>query len=354
MIYKIGSNLFFVSIICFFIFPQSLSASEVTTSYDFRFRYEYTDDSSKSSKRRRNRIRSRLGFQYSDNERLKIKIRLATAEENTTSANQTLGTGFTLSDIGMDQAYIDYLLTASSSVSLGKIANPFFKPNKSQLLFDGDYNPEGIAIGHKKAGFFGNIGLIKFDEGGPKAVNIIGLQAGLNKKVSADTSYKIAVAQYNFDDIKGRPASDITWNGKLFGNPVDANNYYLNNYNVTNLSAEMKTTIGSDLLPITYFVDFAKNSKAEENDTAFLIGAKLTLNDRWKATYFYKDAEANAVFAALVDSDFGGGGVGHKGHQLNLSYNFSKKLSVELTWFDNQKKMNIDYKKMFIDFKYKL
>ena len=79
MIYKIGSNLFFVSIICFFIFPQSLSASEVTTSYDFRFRYEYTDDSSKSSKRRRNRIRSRLGIQYSDNERLKIKIRLATA-----------------------------------------------------------------------------------------------------------------------------------------------------------------------------------------------------------------------------------------------------------------------------------
>ncbi|GIT36213.1 MAG: hypothetical protein Ct9H300mP6_00810 [Gammaproteobacteria bacterium] len=30
-------------------------------------------------------------------------------------------------------------------------------------------------------------------------------------------------------------------------------------------------------------------------------------------TYFYKDAEANAVFAALVDSDFGGGGVGQKG-----------------------------------------
>ena len=116
----------------------------------------------------------------------------------------------------------------------------------------------------------------------------------------------------------------------------------------------MKTRIGSDLLPITYFVDFAKNSKADENDTAFLIGAKLTLNDLWKVTYFYKDAEANAVFAALVDSDFGGGGVGHKGHQLNLSYNFSKKLSVELTWFDNQKKMNIDYKKMFIDFKYKL
>ena len=191
MIYKIGSNLFFACIIYFFILPQSLSASEVTTSYDFRFRYEYTDDSSKSSKRRRNRVRSRLGFQYSDNERLKIKIRLATAEENTTSANQTLGTGFTLSDIGMDQAYIDYLLTASSSVSLGKMSNPFFKPNKSQLLFDGDYNPEGIAISHKKDGFFGNIGLIKFDEGGPKAVNIIGLQAGLNKEVSADTSLSL-------------------------------------------------------------------------------------------------------------------------------------------------------------------
>ena len=133
------------------ITPQFTQASALATSFDFRHRYEYTDDDSKSAKRRRHRIRTRLGVQYSPNERLKIKVRFATAEANTTAANQTLGHDFSLSDIGMDQLYIDYALTDNSSIALGKMSNPFFKPNKSQLLFDGDYNPEGVALSFNKS-----------------------------------------------------------------------------------------------------------------------------------------------------------------------------------------------------------
>lgn len=335
------------------ITPQFTQASALATSFDFRHRYEYTDDDSKSVKRRRHRIRTRLGVQYSPNERLKIKVRFATAEANTTAANQTLGHDFSLSDIGMDQLYINYALTDNSSIALGKMSNPFFKPNKSQLLFDGDYNPEGVTLSFNKDNYFGNIGFIKFDESSSKAFNIRGFQIGTSNKISNQTNYKVALAQYNFDDIKGRPASEITWNGQIFGNPVDANNNYLNNYSVTNLSAEIKTKLGIGLIPTTFFMDYVRNSKADEDDSGFQIGSKLTLNDFWKVTYLYKDVEKNAVFGALVDSNFGGGGVGHKGHQLNVSYTFSKNISVELTWFDNKKKMEIDYKKTFLDLKYK-
>ncbi len=307
------------------IAPQFIQATELETSFDFRVRYEYTNDESQSEKRRRNRVRARLSAEYFANERLRIKVRLATAEANTTGANQTLGHGFSLSDAGMDQLFIDYALTDNSSFFLGKMSNPFFKPNKSQLVFDGDYNPEGVAMSFNKDNYFGNIGLIKFDEGSSKAVNMSGFQIGKNTKISSQTSYKIALAQYNFDNIKGRPATDITWNGQIFGNPVDTNNNYLNNYNVTNLSAEIKTKLGVDSIPTIF----------------------------WRVTYLYKDAEKNAVFGALVDSDFGGGGVDHKGHQLNVGYNLSKKLSIEFTWFDNKKKMDIDYRKAFVDLKYK-
>ncbi len=332
---------------------QSTQASNLETSYDFRYRFEYTDDNSKLTKRRRHRIRTRLGAQYSPNERLRIKIRLSTAEKNTTGANQTLGHDFSLSDIGMDQLYINYSLMGNTYISLGKMTNPFFKPNKSELLFDGDYNPEGLALSFNKDNIFGNIGFFKFDESSSKTSNILGFQIGLSNKITNQTSYKVALAQYNFDDIKGRAASDITWNGKIFGNPVDANNNYLNNYNITNLSAEIKTTLGMGAIPTTIFLDFARNSKAHENDLGFQIGTKLTLSDLWNVVYLYKDVENNAVFGALTHSDFGGGGVGHKGHQLNVGYIFSKKLSIELTWFDNKKKMEIDYKKAFIDLKYK-
>ena len=334
--------------------PQTLQAADLETSFDFRFRYEFTDDDSKLEKRRRSRIRTRLGAQYSPYKDFIIKIRFATAEANTTSANQTLGHDFTLSDIGMDQLFIDYNLSDNSSVALGKISNPFFKPNKSQLLFDGDYNPKGVSLNIDRDDYFANIGLFKFDEHSSKAIDIRGFQIGLNNKLSSQTSFKLALAQYNFDNIKGRPASEVTWNGKVFGNPVDTNDNYLNNYNVTNLSAEIKTKLGGSSIPTTIFLDVARNSKADQEDTGFLIGMKLTLNDLWKVTYLYKDVENNAVFGAIVDSNFGGGGVGHKGHQLNISYSFSKKFSIELTWFDNQNKMNIDYNKMFIDFKYKL
>lgn len=353
MTIKMIHSLSFLFLGLLIIHSDSTQASNIETSFDFRFRYGYTNDDSKLEKRRRERVRSRLGAQYSPNERLKINIRFATANENTTGANQTLGHDFSLSDIGMDQLYMNYALMDNSSILLGKMSNPFFKPNKSELIFDGDYNPEGVALSFNVGNIFGNIGFFKFDENSSHSPNIMGLQIGLSNKISNETSYKIALAQYNFDDIKGRSASDITWNGKIFGNPVDANNNYLNNYNVTNFSAEIKTKLGTDTIPTTIFLDVARNSKAHENDLGFQIGVKLTLSDLWNVTYLYKDVEKNAVFGALTHSDFGGGGVGHKGHQLNVGYTFSKKLSIEFIWFDNNKEMEIDYKKAFIDVKYK-
>jgi hypothetical protein len=56
----------------------------------------------------------------------------------------------------------------------------------------------------------------------------------------------------------------------------------------------------------------------------------------------------------LTHSGFGAGGTDNKGHQFNLSYPVTKKFSVDVVWFDNKKKMAIDYNKLFLDFKYKL
>ena len=63
--------------------------------------------------------------------------------------------------------------------------------------------------------------------------------------------------------------------------------------------------------------------------------------------------EKNAIFGALNNSDFGGGGAGHKGHVINLGYAFSKKFGFEFTWFDNDKNMTNDYQRVFLDLQYK-
>ena len=321
---------------------------------DFRYRYEFVDDDSKDSSRRRNRIRSRFGLTGAINEQLKINLRFATAEKNPISANQDLGHDFSLKDIGLDQLYFDYSISDNVSILGGKVENPFYRANKSQLIFDRDYNPEGLALQFNKGIVFGSIGAFSMDEHeSVDAISINGLQIGISSKTSAGAKFKIALARYTFDDIHGRPASEITWNGKIFGNPIDANENYLNDYAVNNISAEISTNVGSKKIPTVFFIDWVNNSDANSDDKGFQIGLQLAFIDAWKMTYFYKDAEKNAVFGALTDSNFGGGGAGHKGHVVNLSYAFSKNFSTEFTWFNNDKKMTIDYTKIFLDLKYK-
>ncbi len=212
-------------ILCLFSGP--VAAEDLNLDFDFRFRYEYTDDSGKADTRNRDRIRTRLGAKYSTSEKLDLFIRFATAEQNTTSGNQTLGTGFTMSDIGMDQMYLRYDLTKNADLLFGKMKNPFFKPNKSELIFDGDYNPKGLAFNLNFGDIFSNIGYIKFDENPLKTIDIKSLQLGLNKNINDQTKAKISFAIYDFDKVKEFSPNQITWNGKNFGNSIDDNGNYL-------------------------------------------------------------------------------------------------------------------------------
>ena len=344
----------FFTLICLSFENASADQHAIDINYDLRYRYEYTDDGSKNSTRRRNRVRSRLGATISPNEKIKIGIRFATAEANPTSANQNLGHEFSLQDAGIDQLYIEYSATENLGFMVGKVKNPFFKTNKSQLIFDNDYSPEGLALKVKKGKIFGSLGVFSMDEHeSVDDVSITGLQIGISSSTLGGAKYKIALARYTFDDIRGRPASEITWNGKIYGNPTDDNQNYLNDFSLTNLSAEISSKVGSLAIPAVFFVDWATNSDASGNDKGIQIGAMFSLTEMWKITYLYKDVEKNSVFGALVDSDFGGGGVGHKGHQINLGYKFSKNFSAEFTFFDNDKNMTVDYTKVFVDLKYK-
>ena len=321
---------------------------------DFRYRYEFVDDDSKDSSRRRNRIRSRFSLIGNVGEQLKINLRFATAEKNPTSANQDLGHDFSLKDIGLDQFYFDYSISDNFSLLGGKVKNPYFKANKSELIFDGDYNPEGLALHFNNGIVFGSIGTFSMDEHeSVDDISISGFQVGVSNKTSTGARYKIALARYSFDDISGRPASEITWNGKIFGNPTDASGNYLNNYTLNNFSAEINANIGAQEMPAIFFIDWVKNSEADSDDSGYQIGLKLSFVNSWNVTYFYQDLEKNAVFGALTNSDFGGGGAGHKGHGIKLNYGFSKNLSVEFTWFDNDKDMTTDYSRIFLDLKYK-
>ena len=106
-------------------------------------------------------------------------------------------------------------------------------------------------------------------------------------------------------------------------------------------------------IPAIFFIDWVNNTEADSEDRGYQIGLKLSLVDSWNVTYFYQDLEKNAVFGALTSSNFGGGGTDHKGHAIKLNYEFSKNLSAEFTFYDNDKNMTTDYTRIFLDFLYK-
>jgi len=337
-----------------FLVTVNANENPIEFKGDFRYRYEFIDDASKDSSSRKNRIRGRFAAIARVNEKLKINLRFATDEENPTGANQDLGHDFSLKDIGLDQYYFAYSISENTSIWGGKIENPYFKASKSELIFDGDYNPEGLVLQFKKGMVFGSLGAFSMDEHeSVDDISIAGFQVGISNKTSTGAKYKIALARYSFDDIRGRPASEVTWNGKIFGNPTDASQNYLNDYILNNLTAEISTNMGSRKTPTVFFVDWVTNNDASIDDKGYQIGFKVSLTDAWKITYLYKDVEKNAIFGALTNADFGGGGVGHKGHVVNLGYAFSKKFSFEFTWFENEKNRTTDYQRMFLDLKYK-
>ena len=288
--------IFLFALICLSFENASADQHAIDVNYDLRYRYEYTDDGSKDSTRTRNRVRSRLGATISPNEKIKIGIRFATSEANPTSANQNLGHDFSLQDAGIDQLYFEYSATDDLDFMVGKVKNPFFKANKSQLIFDNDFNPEGLAFKVKKGKIFGSLGIFSMDEHeSVDDVSITGLQIGISSSTSAEAKYKIALARYTFDDICGRPASEITWNGKVYGNPTDYNQNYLNDFSLTNLSAEISSKVGSRAIPAVFFVDWATNSDASGNDKGIQIGAMFSLTEMWKITYLYKDVELSLI-----------------------------------------------------------
>jgi len=137
--------------------PDDLKWLEkIKISGDLRYRYEYIDLEDKST-RSRNRIRARLMISAIVNDEWDVVFRMATGETDIiddtiladpVSTNQTLGEFSSRKDFWLDLAYFDYHPEGIEGLSVvgGKIKNPFLVVGKNQLMWDGDLNPEGVAL----------------------------------------------------------------------------------------------------------------------------------------------------------------------------------------------------------------
>jgi len=336
--------------------PDSVKWIEkIKWSGDFRYRHDTIDDDSSTTTRDRNRIRARLKMEAEVNDEWDAIFRLASgSSDSPTSTNHTLGDSsddsFSSKELWLDQAYASYHPESMPGLNLlaGKMANPFYRVAKNQLVYDGDISPEGGAVTYKwnlddstSAQLTG--GALWLRERSTDAdTSIFGIQGLLEHKLSSDSHILGGVTYYDFGNIQGKTLAGISSNGNTTTPVAGTSGIFANDYDILEGFGEYGFMIGE--VPAAIYGSYLRNMVASNSgDTAWIVGARYNKAKdpgSWEATYNYRDVQRDAVVGGLNDSDFIGGGTDGNGHVFGFNYQLAKNVQAGVLYYLNEKNMS--------------
>jgi hypothetical protein len=322
---------------------------KVKINGDLRTRYEYIDDDSKDDDRNRARIRARLGVDAEVTPTVDVHFQLSTAGEvdgegDPVSGNQTMDNAWSSKNIWISQAWADWHPENVPGLNIlaGKIKYPFITPIKSELIFDGDVNPEGAVVKYKKSldstDLMANgYAFYLLENGADADPALFGAQGAVKHKFDAfgDKAHVMGgLSYYDYTHIENQgPILD----GDSFGNTL-VGGAFAEDFELFNIFGEFGFKVKE--VPVTVFADYVTNTAADDENTGWSAGfqvGKAKEPGSWEFRYLYKDIEQDAVFGTFTDSDFGGGGTDHEGHEFNLAYQLAKNWQLAGTLFLNDK-----------------
>lgn len=332
-------------------------AENVKWQGDFRYRYEEIDEDHKDD-RDRNRIRARAALVADLPDDVQVGLGLATGGDDPVSTNQTLGGGGSTKDLRLDLAYAKWKFMEDFYLVGGKYKNPFYKVQKSSLIWDGDFRPEGVAGGWHNDMFFATVegNWIESDSKNDDDY-AWGVQGGM-KFALLGANLTTAVKYF---EVPTKDRGSI-FDDDFFGNSTvikDGVEVYEYDYNMFNASLDVSFNLFD--MPLSVYGDYVKNDDADDLDTGYIAGVKLGKaknKGSWQLQYQYEKLEANAVLGLFTDSDFAGGGTDGKGHKFSGKYAVTSKWALALTYFDTDRGVDLgsdaSYKRLMVDtvFKY--
>jgi hypothetical protein len=350
---------------------------------DFRYRYEYIHQDPETyslvgargifgpareiDSRGRHRIRLRLGVEWLVNDEISAIGRVATTMNgDNVSTNQTLDDAFAKKDLWLDAAYLDYhpRKVPGLKALAGKMNNPFYTPGKTQMIWDQDLTPEGLALTYTNTmeasptgpvfrevpwEFGAAAGYFLVDE---RAIDVdavlYGFQGTVKRNFVPDgsTSLMMGLSYYDFANVKGYPPLFSATDN--FGNALSRailNNtaLYENDFNIFETFTEFSVPVFKR--PLSLYGDFALNTAHigksfddGNSGTAWALGlsyGRCVTPRSWALRYEYRHVGRDAVVGAFTDSDFGGGGTNSKGHIFGAEYMLLKNTRLALTYFAN-------------------
>jgi hypothetical protein len=331
--------------------PPPADPAVLKFSGDMRYRHEAVNDDA-STERERQRIRARFAMTADLTKDLRVGLTLATGGDDPVSANQTLDTGFSRKPFGVDRAFFTWQATDELSITGGKMANPFFRPGNHHLIYDGDLNPEGLALRYNRTNWFASFGGLWVEERATADDSILlGSQFGYRRTLAGGKRLTAGVSYYDYLNTENQlPFFD----GVAAGNRLNAAGNYLNDFNDAELFAELAFKAGNR--PLSIFADYVTNSEAQDQDAGYAIGAaygEVTTPGTWRIGYAYQRLEADAVIGTFTDSDWAGGGTDGRGHVFDVTYGFRTRWALGFKYFLNERGFAAgnerDYKRLQAD-----
>jgi len=322
---------------------------------DVRLRYEAIDEDGEID-RNRMRFRTRFGLSAKVADDVKFVFQLATGGGNPVSTNQTFDDGFSTKDIGVDLAYVDWQINDNLNFYGGKMKNPLYKAGGVPLIWDGDLNPEGLAVKFTSGGFFGTAGGFSVEERSSADDSLLFVaQAGYKFSVGENASLTAGAGYLSYSNTIG---NSPFYNGRAKGNSVDINGDYIYDYSSTEVFAQFDTRVGD--WPLRIYAHAMQNSEVSTEDTGFAVGAKIgsaKADGEMEFSWTYQDIEADSVVGTFNDSDFAGGGTDADGHLLKAKYAMSKRIFLGGTLFlnnvDRFQGTEHDYNRLQLDVEFK-
>ena len=326
------------------LIPQWVSKTKLYG--DFRLRYQYVDvDEQRSQSQGRFRVRLNLDIEVA--EKLKFIFGIASGGSDPRSSNQSFGGDWDKKQININYAYVNYSPFKWLNLEGGKMANPIY--TVSQLLWDEDINPEGVAAQidypiNPCLSLLLNAGAFVLQDNKnntPTDPWMWVIQPGFSWKADTGLQAKFAAGFTSFENFQDNPQQKYSSGTNTYVTE-GKDQVYRWKYNLVTMTGELGFRNPIHAVPqIRYagvFGEYTNNVATSNGKSGYLSG--LTFGDekvvdkgQWYFKGSYRRLEKNAVPDNLPDSDFYFGNTGVAGYTLQFRYGLMKNVNFNTTYF---------------------
>lgn len=305
---------------------------KIKVNGDFRFRHEYVSKKKKidNANIHRERLRARLQVTGQVNEDVTAKIRIASSDgASAISNNTTMTDNASKKAIYIDLANIDWAVTETLHTVAGKQENPLRAVNKSELIYDSDYTPEGLSASWSGPLFIRGAGFV-IQERAPDASGasepdswLLAGVAGMKMDLGEGLSLTAGGGYHDFTSLKKNAAVGA---GSLGNSMTGAR--YVHDYQVGEVFVEGQMKWEGTV--VSLFADAIQNFGAEEGNTAVQSGVQVQFTPI-TIGYSYLTQGKDSTLSAANNSDLNDGIDGAIGHTVFLGYAAAENTNVNLT-----------------------